>query len=754
MANQLWPNNPEYNIYVGARYVPIFSGEWDETRKYENLEIVNYQGKQYTSRSYVPVGTPPTDTTYWVESSDFNPDLDALQKEVDNHEGRITANEAAIKELQDGAGQIPDIDDLKTDVADLKTSQATQDTKIADLEATDGVQDTAIQKNAADITAINATQTVQDGKISTLEASQGTQDGKISALETSQATQDTKISGLETSQTAQDGKITALETSQASQDTEIAAIKAEQETFATDIEALQTENAAQQDAIDALKAAGGDLPEELEGIISKNREQDTKLETLDTVTKAQTTQITNIFGDISGIKTKNQTQDQQITALETSQEEQDTKIAALEARQTAQDTTISAVSGRVDTIDEAQTEIQRQLTELETGEVPLPYVKLAGDTMSGPLSFKDAGNNTWATINCGGESLMLAGGTTQSGHLTVTDNYVSTDKRLAVSGTVSAEPATQNNELMRLDQCDGRYLRTDGQNTMLSNLKLKPVEGQADSTEISYGTPLSVAFPTIAFNWKRDIGQLDCFTGATGNQDFGQQVRINGLFGAQTAHDATNADFVATNYLKLAGTNRMTGQLNLPTLPIGYSYLNFSVLPAVKISFARDNENITYVTSIHAGNNPSVVVLGGLKDPIDSWDAATKHYVDTAVASAGGGFNKVNLNVRCNKATVFSSYSFQTNELYLRTRVVVNLKNLTWQNGTTMTLSITGGSLGSLVSAFATQTDATSMPLGEMNVSNSSYAAMQHDIDFHMTGIASGTMPLASVALEFMIVNP
>lgn len=57
MANPNFPTNPGYNIYVGARYVPIFSGEWDATKRYENLEIVNYKGEQYTSKSG-PVPAP------------------------------------------------------------------------------------------------------------------------------------------------------------------------------------------------------------------------------------------------------------------------------------------------------------------------------------------------------------------------------------------------------------------------------------------------------------------------------------------------------------------------------------------------------------------------------------------------------------------------------------------------------------------------------------------------------------------------
>ena len=42
--------------YIGARYVPLFMGDWDNTVSYEPLSIVNHQGDSYTSRQSVPVG--------------------------------------------------------------------------------------------------------------------------------------------------------------------------------------------------------------------------------------------------------------------------------------------------------------------------------------------------------------------------------------------------------------------------------------------------------------------------------------------------------------------------------------------------------------------------------------------------------------------------------------------------------------------------------------------------------------------------
>ena len=68
--------------YIGARYVPLFIGEWSNTVSYEPLSIVSYQGNSYTSRQAVPIGVNITDATYWVVSADFNAQVDAYRREV------------------------------------------------------------------------------------------------------------------------------------------------------------------------------------------------------------------------------------------------------------------------------------------------------------------------------------------------------------------------------------------------------------------------------------------------------------------------------------------------------------------------------------------------------------------------------------------------------------------------------------------------------------------------------------------------
>lgn len=64
-----------YNTYVGARYVPLIMGEWDNKLNYEPLSIVLYEGNSYTSKQYVPAGVNITNDAYWVQTGNFNGQL-------------------------------------------------------------------------------------------------------------------------------------------------------------------------------------------------------------------------------------------------------------------------------------------------------------------------------------------------------------------------------------------------------------------------------------------------------------------------------------------------------------------------------------------------------------------------------------------------------------------------------------------------------------------------------------------------------
>lgn len=82
---------PGVRQYVGARYVPLFAEplEWSDTREYEPLTIVLYNGNSYTSRQYVPTGIEITNSEYWALTGNFNAQVEAYRQEVSQWSGKI-----------------------------------------------------------------------------------------------------------------------------------------------------------------------------------------------------------------------------------------------------------------------------------------------------------------------------------------------------------------------------------------------------------------------------------------------------------------------------------------------------------------------------------------------------------------------------------------------------------------------------------------------------------------------------------------
>lgn len=68
--------------YVGARYVPKLAGEWDNKISYENLVIVTYKGNSFTSKQPVPQGIDINNTDYWINTGNFNAQLDEINKKI------------------------------------------------------------------------------------------------------------------------------------------------------------------------------------------------------------------------------------------------------------------------------------------------------------------------------------------------------------------------------------------------------------------------------------------------------------------------------------------------------------------------------------------------------------------------------------------------------------------------------------------------------------------------------------------------
>lgn len=89
------------NIYIGARYVPMFADpvEWDNLRTYEPLTIVTYQGTSYTSKKAVPVGIALNNTEYWVVTGNYNAQVQSLANDVSELSTEVSGLDSDVSAL-------------------------------------------------------------------------------------------------------------------------------------------------------------------------------------------------------------------------------------------------------------------------------------------------------------------------------------------------------------------------------------------------------------------------------------------------------------------------------------------------------------------------------------------------------------------------------------------------------------------------------------------------------------------------------
>lgn len=184
--------------YVGSRYVPIFGrkGEnsiiWDNTKPYEPLTVVLYQGASYTSRQYVPVGIDIRNEEFWALTGNYNAQVEQYRQEVRSFDGRITANATAIAE----------------EATERETADTTLAQDILTEQQTRASADTALQtaidnEVTARTNADTSMQTAIDNEITARTEADTALGNRITAETTARTQADTAL----------DGRVTALEQS-------------------------------------------------------------------------------------------------------------------------------------------------------------------------------------------------------------------------------------------------------------------------------------------------------------------------------------------------------------------------------------------------------------------------------------------------------------------------------------------------------------------------------------------------------------
>ena len=151
--------------YIGARYVPIFGRKdetsiaWDDSKPYEPLTIVLYQGNSYTSRQYVPAGIPITNEAFWALTGNYNAQVEAYRAEVRGFNDRITGVETGLDSTNDKIGDGFTADNTVADavavIGDGFTAGDTVADAVAGINGKIGDGFTADNTVADQITGIN-----------------------------------------------------------------------------------------------------------------------------------------------------------------------------------------------------------------------------------------------------------------------------------------------------------------------------------------------------------------------------------------------------------------------------------------------------------------------------------------------------------------------------------------------------------------------------------------------------------------------
>ena len=88
-------------------------GEWDESKEYDRLDVVLYEGSSYTSKKPTPAGIDILDEEYWVLTGNYNSQVESYRQEV------IGLQEEITSEVNDITSEVNDIKDKQYVSIDL-----------------------------------------------------------------------------------------------------------------------------------------------------------------------------------------------------------------------------------------------------------------------------------------------------------------------------------------------------------------------------------------------------------------------------------------------------------------------------------------------------------------------------------------------------------------------------------------------------------------------------------------------------------
>ena len=118
---------PNRNVYVGHRYVPLLVGEWDKSIQYEGLSIVTYKGGSYTSKKMTPPGIDIENEEYWVFTANYDAQVEYYRQETKRvKEYMEELDDRLTKDLSDTRAYVDDEVRKNREYVDEETASARQ----------------------------------------------------------------------------------------------------------------------------------------------------------------------------------------------------------------------------------------------------------------------------------------------------------------------------------------------------------------------------------------------------------------------------------------------------------------------------------------------------------------------------------------------------------------------------------------------------------------------------------------------------
>lgn len=167
-------NNIPTTQYIGPKIIPHLADpiDWDITKQYDSLSIVQHEGDTYIARYIVPAGTAITNETYWTKFAAWNAQIAQYQATVETFDGRITDN------ADDIAAETSARTSADTTLQNAITSEATARTA-ADSTLQDNITAEAAARTTADI---NLREAISDEETARINADASLQ-GSIDTIE-------------------------------------------------------------------------------------------------------------------------------------------------------------------------------------------------------------------------------------------------------------------------------------------------------------------------------------------------------------------------------------------------------------------------------------------------------------------------------------------------------------------------------------------------------------------------------------------